>query len=159
MSVVASCALHSQNPTPLCWRSLVSSSMDLPIRRISFTTPPARRASLLEEAKALYSDDPAFKCGDFLGAPDSQKILDFVGARLSAAPEESDVVHDLLAHLAERMIEMNREKNAEIKSFLDFLRGEMGASIADLSNKTAIQEYHSHEFQNLIEVLVKTVLP
>ena len=53
------------------------------------------------------------------------------------------------------MIEMNREKNAEIKSFLDFLKGETGASISDLSSKTAIQEYYRHEFQNLIDVLVK----
>ncbi len=117
-----------------------------PIRRISFTTPPARRAALFEEAKALYSAE----------APDSvKKLLDFVGARLSAEPQESDVVHDLLAYLAERMIGMNKEKNAEIKGFLDFLKGEIGASINDLSNKTAIQEYYSHEFQTLIDVLVK----
>ncbi|MCZ7392266.1 MAG: hypothetical protein ABOK23_09265 [Candidatus Methanoperedens sp.] len=50
---------------------------------------------------------------------------------------------------------MNKKKNAEIKGFLDFLKGEIGASIDDLSNKTAIQEYYSHEFQNLIDVLVK----
>ena len=31
-------------------------------------------------------------------------------ARLSAQPEQSDVVHDLLAHLAGQMIEMNKEK-------------------------------------------------
>ncbi len=114
----------------------------IPIRRISFTTPPDRRAALVEQAKALYS---AFVGGaedldrinrmDRINstanpvnpvhpvqitapsgtAPDSQKILDFVGARLSAEPQESDVVHDLLAFLAERMIEMNKEKNAEIK--------------------------------------------
>jgi len=90
-----------------------------------------------------------------MGASDSRKILDFISARLSAAPEESDVVHDMLAHLAERMIEMNKEKNTEIKSFLDFLKGEIGASIEDLSNKTAIQEYYTHEFQNLVDVLVK----
>ncbi|MBU3967351.1 MAG: hypothetical protein KKG76_08270 [Euryarchaeota archaeon] len=101
----------------------------------------------MEQAKALYSE--------FLGAPNSQKLLEFVGERLSAAPEESDVVHDLLAYLAERMIEMNKEKNGEIKSFLDFLKGEIGVSVEDLSNKTAIQEYYSHEFQNLIDVLAK----
>ncbi|MFZ2412379.1 MAG: TaqI-like C-terminal specificity domain-containing protein, partial [Candidatus Methanoperedens sp.] len=50
----------------------------IPIRRISFTTPPAHRAALFEEAKALYSAE----------APDSQKISDFVGARLEAKPEE-----------------------------------------------------------------------
>ncbi len=118
---------------------------------ISFTTPPDRRAALAEQAKALYSEfvgapdrsDPAFKCGDF------------VSALLSSVPEESDAVHDLLAHLAERMIEMNKEKNAEIKSFLDFLKGEIGAPIEHLYNKTAIQEYYRHEFQNLIDVLAK----
>ncbi len=53
--------------------------IDFPlIRRISFTTPPARRAALFEEAKALYSAE----------VPDSQKILDFVDARLTAKPEE-----------------------------------------------------------------------
>ncbi len=42
------------------------------VRRISFTTPPDRRAALVEQAKALYSEfvgaqdrgDPAFKFGD-----------------------------------------------------------------------------------------------
>jgi len=119
----------------------------IPIRRISFTTPPDRRTAIASEAKALYFE--------FLGAPDSQKILNFVGVHLVAQPEESDVVHDLLAYLAERMIEMNNGKNAEIKSFLDFLKGEIGVSVEDLSNKTAIQEYYSHEFQNLIDVLAK----
>ncbi|MDP2767942.1 MAG: hypothetical protein Q8O41_10945 [Candidatus Methanoperedens sp.] len=45
--------------------------------RISFTTPPDRRAALVEQAKALYSAE----------APDCQKILDFVGVRLEAKPE------------------------------------------------------------------------
>ncbi len=78
-----------------------------------------------------------------------------MGARLEAKPEESDVVHDLLAYLAEQMIEMNKKKNAEIKGFLDFLKGEIGAPIEELSNKTAIQEYYKYEFQKLIDVLVK----
>ncbi|MDP2765959.1 MAG: hypothetical protein Q8O41_00680, partial [Candidatus Methanoperedens sp.] len=136
--------------------------------RIPFTTPPDRRAALMEQAKALYSEfcsgmansdrinrmdrinsttnpvnpvHPVQTGAYFSAAPNSQKILEFMSARLSAAPEESDVVHDLLAYMAERMIGMNKEKNAEIKSFLDFLKGEIGASIDDLSNKTAIQKY------------------
>ncbi len=36
-----------------------------------------------------YSFDSQGMCS--AEAPDSQKILDFVGVRLSAAPEESDV--------------------------------------------------------------------
>ena len=88
----------------------------IPIRRISFTTSPDRRAALVEQAKALYSafsDAPASKDLDRINrmdrinsttnpvnpvhpvqmvaslsaAPDSRKILEFIGARLSAAPE------------------------------------------------------------------------
>lgn len=124
---------------------------------ISFTTPSARRTALFEEAKALYSGfDPAFKCGDSLGAPDSvNKLLDFVSARLGAQPEESDVVHDLLAYLAERIIEMNKEKNTEIKGFLRWLEGEIGAPVEELSNKTALKEYYEHGFDAFASALAK----
>jgi hypothetical protein len=81
--------------------------------------------------------------------------LDFVGARLDAKPEESDVVHDLLAHLAERMIEMNKEKNVEIKGFLRWLEGEIGAPVEELANKTALKEYYAHDFEAFAGALVK----
>ena len=81
--------------------------------------------------------------------------MDFVSARLSAAPEESDVVHDLLAYLAERMIEMNKEKNAEIKGFLRWLEGEIGAPIEELTNKTALKEYYEAGFDALAGALTK----
>ena len=35
-----------------------------------------------------------------------------------AEQERSDVVHDLLAFLAERMLEMKKQKQQEIKGFL-----------------------------------------
>ncbi len=91
----------------------------------------------MEQVKALYSD--------------------FVGARLSAAPEESDVVHDLLAYLAERMIEMNKEKIAEIKGFLRWLEGEIGAPVEELMNKTALKEYYDYkyDFETFVKVLAK----
>jgi len=55
-----------------------------------------------------------------------------------ADQERSDVVHDLLAFLAERMLEMNREKQQEIKGFLSWLEGEVGAKVEDLSLKTKL---------------------
>lgn len=120
----------------------------LPICRISFTTPADRRTALVDEAKALYTQ--------YLNTPaEPVPLLDFVGGRLGAEPEEGDVVHDLLAHLAERMIDMNKEKNAEIKAFLGFLEGEIGAAVDDMVNKTAVREYYNHEFQKLIDILVK----
>lgn len=51
------------------------------------------------------------------------------------------MVHDLLAHLAEQMIAMNKEKQAEVKGFLAWLEREIGASIDDLTNKTRLRNY------------------
>ncbi len=62
-------------------------------------------------------------------------------ARLSAQPEQSDVVHDLLAHLAGQMIEMNKEKQAEVKGFLAWLEREIGAPIDNLTRKTHLRNY------------------
>ena len=56
--------------------------------------------------------------------------------------EKSDVVHDLLAFLAKKMLEMNKQKQAEIKGFLGWLESEVGAKVEDLTPKTKIQEYY-----------------
>ena len=81
------------------------------------------------------------------------KMLQWVDAELSN--DRNDTVHDLLAHLAERMIEMNKVKNEEIKGFMNWLEREVGADIENLGNKTAIKEYHDHDFIGLLEVLKK----
>ncbi|CAD7776240.1 hypothetical protein DMNBHIDG_01257 [Candidatus Methanoperedenaceae archaeon GB37] len=39
--------------------------------------------------------------------------------------EQSDVVHDILAFLAEQMIELNKEKQKEIKGFLGWLEAQL----------------------------------
>ncbi len=82
----------------------------VPIRRINFTTPPKECAYCLEKAKNLYE-----YC---LSKDDQDCVLGFVGHHLSQKPEESDVVHDLLAFLAEEMIRLNKEKRAATKEFL-----------------------------------------
>jgi hypothetical protein len=91
----------------------------------------------------------------FTQSADPQPLLAFVDARLSTKPEESDVIHDLLAFFAEQMIEMNKVKNAEIRTFLDFVESEIGTSIDTLSNKTLIQEYYANDFTKFVDVLVK----
>lgn len=63
--------------------------------------------------------------------------------------EQSDVVHDILAFLAERMIEMNKEKQREIKGFLGWLETQLkiqsdnkgNTGIEALTNKTSIKNY------------------
>ncbi|HYT46531.1 MAG TPA: TaqI-like C-terminal specificity domain-containing protein, partial [Methylomirabilota bacterium] len=85
----------------------------LPIHHIPFITPTNERAHLLEKAKNLYN-----YC---LTKNDQVCILGFVDHHLSQQPEQSDVVHDLLAFLAEEMIRLNKEKRAIQKEFLDWL--------------------------------------
>ena len=81
------------------------------------------------------------------------KILDWVDAELKEG--RSDTSHDLLAYLAEQMIEMHKAKNEEIKGFLKWLEREIGVAVEELTNKTAIKEYHSRDFEQFLEVLKK----
>ncbi|MBM4042124.1 MAG: hypothetical protein FJ290_26810 [Planctomycetes bacterium] len=67
--------------------------------------------------------------------------------------EKSDVVHDLLAFLAERMMAMNREKQGEVKGFLTWLERQIGANVDDLSKKTKVRDYHEHDLDTLLGVL------
>jgi len=94
----------------------------LPIRRIHFTTPPAERQPLaaLGIAEAAEWIDNAEKTSaesaSFSAFSDSN-LGRWLDQRLSAEPEQSDVVHDLLAHLAEQMIEMHQQKQQRVAAF------------------------------------------
>ena len=72
-----------------------------------------------------------------------------------AEQEKSDVVHDLLAFLAERMLEMNKEKQQEIKGFLGWLEGFVEAKVDDLTPKTKLQSYYEHDYESFLAVLKK----
>jgi hypothetical protein len=85
----------------------------IPIRRINFTLSSEQRAYYLEKASNLYA-----YC---LDKGDQDCVLGFVDHHLARVPEESDVVHDLLAMLAEHMIRLNKEKRAAQRDFLDWL--------------------------------------
>lgn len=67
----------------------------LPIRRIDFTTPEDKRAQWMAEARRYYESG------------EHNALLTFTAARLDANPEQSDVIYDLLAYLAEQMTELN----------------------------------------------------
>jgi len=146
----------------------------LPIHRVSFTTPKEEREKLSEEGKELYEK--------YLENSNWNSLLFFVGQRLkkqynpdpelvkkhNADPlnkdfqikegelvEQSDVVHDILAFLAGKMIEYNKEKNKEIKSFLGWLEREVGAKVEDLTGKTKIKKYYEISVDDLINILKK----
>jgi hypothetical protein len=101
----------------------------LPIRQIAFGIPASRRKALLKEAQALVM------------VGNESELLGFVSSRLSAQPEESDVVHDLLASLAERMIDQNKQKQSEMKRFVGWLEGLLKVSVDDLIGKSKLNNY------------------
>jgi TaqI-like C-terminal specificity domain/Eco57I restriction-modification methylase len=114
--------------------------MHAPIRRINFTTSPSERARCLDKARLLYQ-----QC---VSKDDQDCVLGFVKHHLSKEPEESDVVHDLLAFLAEEMLRLNKEKRALQKAFLAYfvdalqVKSEHGkAGIEVLTGKGRLLEF------------------
>ncbi|MCK4394670.1 hypothetical protein KAX17_17350, partial [Candidatus Bipolaricaulota bacterium] len=66
--------------------------------------------------------------------------------------EKSDVVHDLLAYLAEQMIELNKQKQKEIQGFLKWIEREWEINIEDLALKTKLKGYHEHDFDEMLRI-------
>ncbi len=103
----------------------------LPIRRIHFTTPEPERQQSLAQLVDLYQRQldeallgvvdtllPKYENGGFLAfAPDA-----------TGAEEQSDVVHDLLAYLAQQMIDRNKQKQTEQKRYLTALEATLHIS-------------------------------
>ncbi|GIK38000.1 MAG: hypothetical protein BroJett011_18330 [Chloroflexota bacterium] len=90
----------------------------LPIRTIFFTTPPDERTRLAAEAQRLaetfIAGHQPLNQAAYTGSP----VSAFIAARLAVAPnEQTDVVHDLLAHLAGQMIELNKQKQGHLSGF------------------------------------------
>jgi hypothetical protein len=125
---------------------------DLPIRRIAFTTPADEREQLVREAKARAEETvKALMASGAVGSDSpldramlsraASPVLEFVEERLSTQPEPANVVHDLLAHLAERMIEMNRQKRAAVEAFWLDLEGVVEVAAFDTLRKKGKQEH------------------
>jgi hypothetical protein len=118
---------------------------NFPIRRIAFTTTEKDRLHLFEKSKNLYE-----RC---LAKNDFLCVTGFVDHCLKHKQEQADVVHDLLAFLAQRMMEMNKNKQTETKGFLDWLEITIGAKTDALKNKTKINAYHEGSFEELLDTL------
>ena len=105
----------------------------LPIRKINFTTKSDRRQQGLENLVNLYQS--------YQSNSDLAPILSQCQQHLNQQPEEADIIHDFLAYLAEQMIALNQQKQIEIKGFLEWLESLIGCPIANLKNKSKIQNY------------------
>ena len=82
-----------------------------PLPPITFTTPDAERTALRDEGVALYATCTL------------SELLAFCKARLAAQPAQSDVVHDLLAHLAEQMIDLHKQRQSALEDLTLDLEG------------------------------------
>jgi hypothetical protein len=121
---------------------------NLPIPIIDFSLSELDRKELLLQIIENYygSTNPLL-----------DKVLELINL------ERKDVIHDLLAYLAEQMIELNKQKQTEIKGFLQWLERFIGCPVDTLTNKSKIQNYlgdyyknmHHLSFEELIEVLKK----
>jgi hypothetical protein len=138
----------------------------LPIRRIAFTTPPEERARLGEigitEATEWIERTEGVSVSSVSFSAFSDSALGhWLNARLPANPdgspdtghEQSDVVHDLLAHLAEEMIAMHKTKNAEVRGFLDWLAGYTGLPIEEWLLKTNLKAYYQRDWAEMQRIL------
>ena len=50
---------------------------------------------------------------------------------------------------------MNKQKQQEIKGFLGWLEGFVGAKVEDLTPKTKLQSYYEHDYEGFLAVLKK----
>ncbi len=130
----------------------------LPIRRLSFTTPAKERKRLVEVGitetteRIERTEGPSVSSASF-SAFSGSNLGRWLDARLAADPEQSDVVHDLLAHLAEQMIEMNKEKQAEVRGLLDWVADYTGLPVEDWTLKTHVKAYYQHDWAEMRRVL------
>ncbi len=117
----------------------------LPLRKVLFNTDRGQRASSLEKGKRFYRR--------LVVDNDWTELLNLVEEWLSQDRERTEVVHDLIAFLAEQMITLNQQRLEEAGGFLTWLQRHLAAKIDDLSNKTQVRAYDDGDFSDLLSVL------
>jgi hypothetical protein len=119
---------------------------------LGWSIPPRPRLSAPAQARQrLYAEGKFTEIGPLV---DACLPKDGEG-NFIADQEKSDVVHDILAFLAERMLEMNKQKQQQIKGFLGWLEGYLSAKVEDLTPKTKLQGYCEHDYASFLAVLKK----
>jgi hypothetical protein len=119
---------------------------------VDSATPAPERARLGAELQQFYADG---KFSEILAQVDACLPKDEAG-NFIAEQEKSDVVHDLLAFLAERMLEMNPAE-ANGGQGLPGLAGGLcgGQSGGSHAQDRSSQGYYEHDYESLLAVLRK----
>jgi hypothetical protein len=121
--------------------ALVGNARELPLSRTANGFPYYKSSTYRSSALGQYIA--------VLLLQDAQGNILTITEGASGTEERSDVVHDLLAVLAEQMIVLNKQKRAEIKRFLGWLEAQLEITsdkegrngIDSLPNKTTLQNY------------------
>ena len=123
----------------------IATVCSLPILNIFFTTSAAMRKKLAEQGENIYEDD--------LKNIDTSGILAFANKQLEL--NRTDVIHDLLAMLAEQMIEYNKIKFETVKRFHTDLGDFHNIDVHTLTPKTRLDEFWKMEITEVFEHLRK----
>jgi hypothetical protein len=188
------CVLALLNSSLLSYRQLSRSSIArrddypkislyeakaFPIRRIEFTTPRPEREKQLDWLVSQYTVAlerariTKHVVSRVLWCDAFSELLAEVSMPTGTLHIPIDVLHDFLAYLAEKMVELNKEKQIEIKHFSTWIENELEIKpdkngkigIESLTGKTILKgflgDYQKDEehvsFQSLWEVLRKNV--
>jgi len=108
---------------------------NVPIRTIVPTTPTDERDQLRQAGITLSE----------LG--DEAAVLAFVAARFAASQEQSDVVHDLLAHLAQQMLDLSKERRTTRADFRDWLRDTRQLPVDAFTPKGFLTTFHERTYR------------
>ncbi|HVB75547.1 MAG TPA: TaqI-like C-terminal specificity domain-containing protein, partial [Ktedonobacteraceae bacterium] len=93
----------------------------IPIRRITSTTPDEKRAALVEQGVAHYTSGRR------------EEVLALVESCLASQPEQGDVVHDLLVYLAEQMLVLNKRRQEKVEDFSNDLYSILTTDLAKIA--------------------------
>jgi len=113
----------------------------MPVPQFSLTTPKTKRVVHLGKARLLYQGG--------LEDEKSEAVLAFVAEQFAAKPERADVVHDLLAFLAEQMTALTQQKCAIAKQFATDLKDCQGIDFHSLKPKTKLDEFWKLEMSEV----------
>lgn len=120
----------------------------LPIPCILFTTNEIERHRLVENLELSYKksnlDEIFTRIEEYLPKDEEGHFM--------RGKQKLDVIHDFLSFLAEEMISMNKEKNSEIRGFLEWLEGTIKVRIENFSGKNKIKEYYKHNFSEIRDI-------
>ncbi len=125
----------------------------MPLRRISFLGSHDERARLAHEWSELLHSYERLSTDQSYGPFLSSNLGRWLGSRLETDLDETVAVHDLLAHLAEQMTDMNNEKQNAAKEFSNWVVRYTGLDVDEWTLKTRVTGYWEHGWDELQRAL------